>query len=230
MKKLVVLTGAGISADSGIPTFRGADGLWEGYDVTQVASPEGWAADPKLVLRFYNERRKKMHEVEPNPGHFAVADLEKHFKVVVITQNIDNLHERGGSSNIIHLHGELSKVRSTVDESLVHELDGWELKWGDLCEKGSQLRPHIVWFGEMVPMMEVAIREMLDANLVLVVGTSLVVYPAASLLEYAPESAPLFCVDPGISEDMFRGKVELIKEGAASGMPKMRDLLVEEYS
>ncbi|MEL6538063.1 MAG: NAD-dependent deacylase [Bacteroidota bacterium] len=230
MKKLVVLTGAGISADSGIPTFRGADGLWEGHDVTQVASPEGWEADPHLVLRFYNERRKKMHEVQPNPGHFAVADLEKHFNVVVITQNIDNLHERGGSSKIIHLHGELSKVRSTVDENLVYELEGWELKWGDHCDKGSQLRPHIVWFGEMVPMMEVAVQEVQDADLVLVVGTSLVVYPAASLLEYAPHSASLFCVDPGISESMFHRKVELISEGAATGMPQMRDLLVAKYA
>ena len=229
MKKLVVLTGAGISADSGIPTFRGADGLWEGHDVTAVASPEGWAADAQLVLRFYNERRKKMHEVEPNAGHYAVAELEEHFEVVVITQNIDNLHERAGSSHIIHLHGELSKVRSTVDETLVYEWEGWEVKWGDTCEKGSQLRPHIVWFGEMVPMMEVAMHEVADADLVLVVGTSLVVYPAASLLHYAPSDAPLFCVDPGIDKGMFGKEVHLIAEGAAAGMPKMKELLIREY-
>ena len=230
MKKLVVLTGAGISADSGIATFRGAEGLWEGHDVTQVASPEGWAADPHLVLRFYNERRKQILEVAPNAGHHALVELEQHFEVVVVTQNIDNLHERAGSSKIIHLHGEITKVRSTTDENLVYDLDGWELKWGDVCENGSQLRPHIVWFGEMVPMMEVAIREVLDADLVLVVGTSLVVYPAASLLQYAPASAPLFCVDPSIDESMFQNKVTLIKEGAASGMPKMADLLIKDYA
>lgn len=230
MKKLVVLTGAGISADSGISTFRGADGLWEGHDVTAVASPEGWVADQELVLRFYNERRKQILEVVPNAGHQALAALDEHFHTVVITQNIDNLHERAGSKNIIHLHGEITKVRSTADESLVYDLDGWELKTGDLCEKGSQLRPHIVWFGEMVPMIEVAVQEMLGADLVLVVGTSLVVYPAAGLLEYAPAKVPIFCVDPGIDESMFRKEVHIIKEGAAIGMPKMAKLLVEKFS
>ena len=171
-KKIVVLSGAGISAESGIKTFRDADGLWEGHDVMEVASPQGWAADPKLVLNFYNERRKNgafnkkkedknAHEVHPNAGHTALAALEEKHDVVIITQNVDNLHERAGSTNVIHLHGELFKVRSTVDESLVYDLEGWQLNLGDCCEKGSQLRPHIVWFGEMVPMMDVAIKEAL---------------------------------------------------------------------
>ena len=183
MKKLVVLTGAGISAESGINTFRGTDGLWEGHNVIDVASPDGYTANPKLVLDFYNERRKQLLEVLPNKAHFNLVALENFFDVEIITQNIDDLHERAGSKNITHLHGELLKVRSAVDKNLI--LD-WrkELVLGDLCAKGSQLRPHIVWFGEMVPLLDKAIEITAKADVLLIIGTSMQVYPAASLINY----------------------------------------------
>ena len=176
MKKLVVLSGAGVSAESGIPTFRDSNGLWEGYDVMEVATPEGWRKNPEVVLDFYNQRRKKALEVMPNRGHEILAALEKHFEVTIVTQNVDNLHERAGSSHVIHLHGSLFESRSTVDESLVYPIEGWELKSGQVCEKGSQLRPNIVWFGEMVPMMEVAAEYASQADIFIVVGTSMVVH------------------------------------------------------
>ena len=180
-KKLVVLSGAGISAESGIATFRDANGLWEGHDVMEVASPEGWRKNRELVLDFYNQRRKNAHTVKPNRGHEILAELEKDFDVTIITQNVDDLHERAGSSNVIHLHGKLFESRSTIDENMIYPSEGWELKIGDKCERGSQLRPNIVWFGEAVPMIEKAAEEAMQADIFMVVGTSLVVYPAAGL-------------------------------------------------
>lgn len=228
-KKLVVLTGAGISAESGLKTFRDSGGLWEGHDVTQVATPQAWARDRALVLEFYNQRRKQALEVEPNPGHHALAELEKHFEVMVITQNIDALHEKAGSENVLHLHGEIQKVRSTVDENLVYELDGWELKDGDKCEKGSQLRPHIVWFGEAVPMMEPAIREAQSADIFIVAGTSLVVYPAASLIDFVRPEAPKYIVDPNIPEIATRNNFYLYEETASTGLPKIKEHLIANH-
>ena len=221
MKKIVVLSGSGISVESGIPTFRDADGLWEGYDVTKVASPEGWESDPHTVLKFYNERRKKLLEVQPNAGHEYLARLEKHYEVVVITQNIDDLHEQAGSSQVVHLHGELKKARSTVDENLVYDIEGERLNWGDTCEKGSQLRPHVVWFGEMVPMMEVAISHAMSADIFVVVGTSLQVYPAAGLMHYTPEEVPLYVIDPKIPYTAPRENVYIMRETASKGMEKL---------
>lgn len=194
-KHIVVLTGAGMSAESGIKTFRDADGLWEGHDVMQVASPQGFAANPELVLDFYNQRRRQLLTVEPNDAHYALADLEQDYEVTIITQNIDDLHERAGSSNIIHLHGELFKVRSTYDETDV-QLWKTDLVLGDVCEKGYQLRPHIVWFGEDVPMIEKAISVCETADILIIIGTSMQVYPAASLMHYAPQQTPIYFIDP----------------------------------
>ncbi|MDH4058560.1 MAG: NAD-dependent deacylase, partial [Cyclobacteriaceae bacterium] len=198
MNNLVVLTGAGISAESGIPTFRDSGGLWEGFRVEDVASPEGWEKNQELVLDFYNLRRKKALEVRPNRGHEILAELQEYFNVTVITQNVDNLHERAGSKNIIHLHGSLFESRSTVDESLVYPIEGWQLKVGDKCEKGSQLRPNIVWFGEIVYMMDVAARYASNSDIFLVVGTSMVVYPAAGLINFVNYDVPKFMVDPNV--------------------------------
>lgn len=218
MKKLTALTGAGISAESGIPTFRDSNGLWEGYDVQQVATPEGWRANPALVLEFYNQRRKKALEVKPNRGHEILAELEKHYDVTVITQNVDNLHERAGSSRVIHLHGSLFESRSTVDESLVYPIEGWALNLGDCCEKGSQLRPNIVWFGEMVPMMEVAASYARQADIFLVVGTSMVVYPAAGLIHDVPFDAMKYIVDPKRPDVGNLPFTKFIEEKASVGM------------
>ncbi|MCU4165323.1 SIR2 family NAD-dependent protein deacylase [Carboxylicivirga caseinilyticus] len=225
MKKLVVLSGAGMSAESGIKTFRDHDGLWENHDVTQVASPEGWAADPHLVLEFYNQRRKQLYETRPNEGHVGLAELENFFDVHVITQNIDDLHEQAGSSKVLHLHGELKKVRSTVDESLVYELEGWQLNWGDKCEKGSQLRPHIVWFGEAVPAIEPAIELTQQADIFVVVGTSLNVYPAAGLLNYVSRGVPIYLIDP--AQPMFTpsSNITFIQEKATTGVKKLINML-----
>lgn len=228
MKKLVVLTGAGISAESGLKTFRDAGGLWEGHDVTEVATPEAWAKDPHLVQKFYNERRKQALSAQPNLAHEILAQLEEHFEVQVITQNVDDLHERAGSSNVLHLHGELSKIRSTLDESLIYDCKGWEINMGDLCEKGSQLRPHIVWFGEAVPMMEPAIEQSLSADIFLVVGTSLQVYPAAGLVQYTPSDCPVYVVDPSKPSGNLGRSTTYIEEKASSGMKKVRELLLEK--
>ena len=187
MKRLVVLTGAGISAESGIATFRDAGGLWEGFKVEDVATPEAWRKDPALVLDFYNQRRRKALDVKPNRGHEILAELEHHFEVTVITQNVDNLHERAGSSKVLHLHGSLFESRSTLNPKLIYPIKGSELNMGDTCERGSQLRPNIVWFGEAVPMMEVAADVAANADVFLVVGTSMVVYPAAGLIDYVPD-------------------------------------------
>jgi len=229
MKNLVVLSGAGVSAESGIKTFRDSGGLWEGHDVMEVASPEGWAKDRDLVLNFYNERRKNALAATPNDGHKIIAELEQYFNVTVITQNIDNLHEKAGSSKVLHLHGELFKSRSTLDPNLIYDIDGWELKVGDICEKGSQLRPHIVWFGEMVPMMDAAVEETLAADIFIVIGTSLQVYPAAGLLEYVKGSSPKFIIDPNMPHVQPRPNLVLIEEGGSNGMRKVKKLLLESY-
>lgn len=229
MKKVVVLSGAGVSAESGIKTFRDSGGLWEGYDVMAVASPEGWDANPELVLDFYNQRRKNAISAAPNEGHLTIAELEKYFKVSVVTQNIDNLHEKAGSSNVIHLHGELFKSRSTADPSLIYDVEGWELNLGDTCEKGAQLRPHIVWFGEMVPMMEVAVEEVLTADIFIVIGTSLQVYPAAGLLEYARSSTPIYVIDPNMPDISYRSNLHLIEEVGSIGMKMVKQALINEH-
>ena len=201
MKNLVILTGAGMSAESGISTFRDAGGLWDQYPVEQVATPEGYVANPQLVIQFYNERRKQLLQVKPNRGHELVAELEKYFNVTVITQNVDNLHERAGSSHVIHLHGELTKVTSTLqpnNPNYIKELkpEEFEVKIGDLAADGSQFRPFIVWFGESVPMIEKAIEYVETADVFLIVGTSLNVYPAAGLLNYVPRDVPVYLIDP----------------------------------
>ena len=220
------MSGSGISAESGIPTFRDAGGLWEGYRVEDVATPEAWRKDRAVVLDFYNQRRKKALEVKPNRGHEILAELEQHFEVVVVTQNVDNLHERAGSSHVIHLHGSLFESRSTLDESLVYPIEGWELKLGDKCERGSQLRPNIVWFGEPVYLMEQAAMEAEDADIFIVVGTSMLVYPAAGLIEYAPRHIPKYIVDPGSPEVRPYPNITLFKEIASAGMEKVkRDML-----
>ncbi|EMS31957.1 NAD-dependent protein deacetylase of SIR2 family [Mariniradius saccharolyticus AK6] len=230
MKKLVVLTGAGISAESGISTFRDSGGLWEGHDVMEVASPEGWRKNRELVLDFYNQRRKQALSCEPNAAHLELARLEEHFEVTIVTQNVDNLHEKAGSSKVIHLHGELFKVRSTLDPNLIYDLDGWELKLGDKCEKGSQLRPHIVWFGEMVPMMESAIEHALSADIFAVIGTSLLVYPAAGLIEYTQKDIPKYIIDkqiPAVNPDPMLQK---IRQPATIGTVIMAKEIIRKYA
>jgi NAD-dependent deacetylase len=222
-KKIVVLSGAGISAESGIPTFRDSNGLWEGHDVMEVATPQGWNKNPELVLNFYNERRKKALEVIPNRGHYILAELERDFDVTIVTQNVDNLHERAGSSRVIHLHGSLFESRSCQDESLVYPIKGWELKIGDLCEKGSQLRPNIVWFGEMVPLMDVAAQFASNADIFIVVGTSMVVYPAAGLIHYVSMDAWKYVVDPHLPEMRDMPLLKMFAEKASTGMEKVRD-------
>lgn len=225
MQKLVVLTGAGISAESGLKTFRDSNGLWEGHDVMEVASPEGWYANPTLVLHFYNERRKQALSAQPNKAHLALADLEQEFDVTIITQNVDHLHEDAGSSHVIHLHGKLFESRSTADENLVYKMDGWELNIGDLCEKGSQLRPNIVWFGEAVPMMEEAIHFAQQADIFLVVGTSLQVYPAAGLVQYTPHNCPVYIIDPSRPATTASDNFYFIEEKATTGMEKFKELI-----
>jgi NAD-dependent deacetylase len=230
MKNLVVLTGAGVSAESGISTFRDAGGLWEQYAIEDVATPNGWIKDKALVTDFYNQRRKQLLQVKPNYGHIGLAELEKLFHVFIITQNVDNLHESAGSSSIIHLHGELTKVRSERYENLVYELtpDKYEVKIGDLCEKGFQLRPHIVWFGEAVPMMEQAISITNQADILVVIGTSLNVYPAAGLLDYVRTNVPIFLIDPN-DVPIRRPNVHLIKKKASEGVKDLIKLLQEQY-
>ncbi|MCR9262758.1 MAG: NAD-dependent deacylase [Flavobacteriaceae bacterium] len=220
-KKIVVLTGAGMSAESGLKTFRDSNGLWEGHDVMEVASPQGFAKNPELVLDFYNQRRRQLLEVSPNAGHHALVDLEKHFEVSIVTQNVDNLHEQAGSSHVVHLHGELFKVRSTMDENHVLE---WkkDLILGDLDKNGHQLRPHIVWFGEMVPMMETAAQITQLADILIIIGTSMQIYPAASLANYVSGQTPIFFVDPkpSVRPSDF-GNLTIISETAAEGVPTL---------
>ena len=226
--KIVILTGAGISAESGIQTFRGAGGLWEGHRIEDVASPDGWKRDKELVLNFYNLRRAQLLTVTPNAAHEALVELEKNYDVTVITQNVDDLHERAGSSTVLHLHGELLKVRSSLDESLVYE---WrkDLVIGDKCERGSQLRPHIVWFGEMVPMIEPAQRIAAKADIFIIIGTSLVVYPAAGLLHFAPERSRKFLIDPYADElSASVPNLRIIKASATKGVPDLVRMLMKE--
>lgn len=227
MKKIVVLTGAGISEESGIKTFRDAGGLWEGHDIMEVASPEGWRKNKELVLEFYNLRRKQLHEVEPNDAHKGLVELEKKYKVVIVTQNVDNLHEKAGSSHIIHLHGELLKVRSSLDENLVYD---WttDLTLGDKCEKGSQLRPHIVWFGEEVPMMGVALKEVVDADIIMVIGTSLQVYPAAGILTYSPPEKRKIIIDRKIPAVHGIKNIEVYEMKASEGVKVVVEKLLNE--
>ena len=227
MKKIVVLTGAGISAESGIKTFRDADGLWENHRIEDVATPEGWFKNPELVLEFYNQRRAQLLEVQPNDGHRALADLEKNFEVHVVTQNVDDLHERAGSTRVLHLHGELRKVRSTRFPDLIYDWDK-DLKMGDNCERGAQLRPHIVWFGESVPMLEPAADLASEADIFIIVGTSLQVYPAASLMVYAPRHIPFFYVDPRpqVNAELARmPNLTVIAEPASTGVKKVVEQL-----
>ncbi|MGB5419167.1 SIR2 family NAD-dependent protein deacylase [Algibacter sp.] len=223
MKHIVVLTGAGMSAESGIKTFRDSDGLWEGHDVMEVATPQGFATNPELVLDFYNQRRRQLFEVKPNKAHFNLAELEKKFKVSIVTQNVDDLHERAGSSNVIHLHGELLKVRSTNNEN---EIQTWktDLVLGDVCKKGYQLRPHIVWFGEDVPMIETAVEICETADFLVIIGTSMQVYPAAGLMHYVPENTPTYFIDPKPSVDS-KPYLTVIAETATVGVKKVIDLI-----
>lgn len=223
-KHIVVLTGAGISAESGLKTFRDADGLWNGYDVYDVATPGGWKKDPKLVLDFYNNRRKDVAAAQPNAAHIGLAELENDFKVTIITQNIDDLHERGGSTNVIHLHGEIFKMRSEFDEELIYEISG-NINMGDRAEDGAQLRPFIVWFEEPVPMIEKAVSLMYDCDYFVVVGTSLQVYPAASLLQYVPPFLPKFIIDKKIPDIEKSSTLTLIEKPATEGVKELKKLL-----
>lgn len=227
MKKLVVLSGAGMSQESGLRTFRDMGGLWEEYDVMDVATPEAWERNPELVNRFYNDRRRQLLDCQPNQGHKLLAELENDFDMHIITQNVDDLHERAGSSKVLHLHGELKKVRSSVDPNYIIDLDGWELKLGEKCPKGSPLRPHIVWFGEAVPAMDEAIDIASDADLFVVVGTSLNVYPAAGLVNYTPDNCPIYVIDPERPPLSARG-VTFIEEKAGAGVQKLRELLLNK--
>lgn len=216
--KIVVLTGAGISAESGIKTFRDADGLWEGHDIMEVASPVGFDKNPALVLDFYNQRRRQLQEVQPNKGHKALVQLEEKYDVTIVTQNVDNLHERAGSSNIIHLHGELSKMRGVAHPYKIYDCTG-DISVGDVCERGSQLRPHIVWFGEDVPMIETAVAECIQADILLIIGTSMQVYPAASLINFVPQSTPIYFIDPkpSVNENAYEN-LTVIAEKASTGV------------
>ena len=230
-KNLVILTGAGMSAESGISTFRDAGGLWEQYPVEQVATPEGYARNPGLVIDFYNQRRKQLLDVQPNAGHIGLAELERDFNVTVVTQNVDNLHERAGSTHVIHLHGELTKVCSSRDPynpAYIKELkpEEYDVRLGDLAGDGSQLRPFIVWFGEAVPEIETAIRFVQKADIFVIIGTSLNVYPAAGLLYYVPDTAPVYLIDPKPVDAHSDRPIHVIREGASEGVKELRKMLV----
>ena len=225
MQKIVVLTGAGISADSGLRTFRDTDGLWEGYKVEEVCTPEAFARNPQLVIDFYNERRRQAQAAEPNAAHRALAELEKYYQVQIITQNVDDLHERAGSSTVLHLHGELNKARSSADENYVVEWTG-DQSINDTDPQGRPMRPHIVWFGEAVPLIETAARWVSQADKVLVVGTSMQVYPAAGLLEYAPYEAERYLVDPRPPKGL--ANISIIEAKAKDGVPQLVDKLITE--
>ncbi|MFO7721699.1 MAG: NAD-dependent deacylase [Bacteroidales bacterium] len=226
MKRIVVLTGAGVSRESGLKTFRDSDGLWNTYRIEEVATYEAWLANRALVLEFYNMRRKELMTVQPNAAHFALQKLEQKYDVRIITQNVDDLHERAGSSRVLHLHGELKKVRSTLNAGYVKTLEGWELKEGDLCPEGAQLRPHIVWFGESVPMFDEAVRITKTAEMLIVIGTSLNVYPAAGLMHYAPDHCPVWLIDPGEFTFSSQPIPTHIKEPATTGVPRLVEQLL----
>ena len=227
MKHIVVLTGAGISAESGLKTFRDSDGLWEGYNIQDVATPEAWEWNPILVQDFYNMRRKSILEAKPNSAHYALAQLEEKFKVTIITQNIDDLHERSGSTNVVHLHGIITRSQSSKNPNLTYPIDGWELKMGELCELGSQLRAHVVWFGEAVPMIDEAASICTTADLFILVGSSLAVYPAAGLINYVSRNVPKYIIDPKIpylpSDHFIK-----IEEKATLGVPLLTNELLNE--
>ncbi len=227
-KKLIVLTGAGISAESGLKTFRDSDGLWEGYEVEEVATPRAWKKNPELVLEFYNMRRKNIRDAKPNAAHFGLAELEKDFDVHIITQNIDDLHERSGSTSVLHLHGEIFKMRSEKNERLIYEIRD-DIKYGDTAEDGAQLRPNIVWFEEAVPMIEPAIKLVIDADIFAVIGTSLVVYPAAGLINYASHSIPKFIVDKRIPNTSSISNLLAIEKPATEGIDELKQMLREKY-
>lgn len=218
-KELVVLTGAGMSVESGLSTFRGGGGLWDNHKVEDVATPEAWKRNPELVLNFYNLRRKELLAVKPNAGHLALAELEKEYDVKIITQNVDNLHEKAGSTNVLHLHGELMKVRSTGPGEEIFTLseDNYETHPGDVCPEGFQLRPHIVWFGEAVPAMDQAIRTVEEADIMLIIGTSMQVYPAAGLIHYVRSGVPVYLIDPN-EVGVYGRDISVIKKGAGEGM------------
>ncbi len=221
MKKIVVLTGAGISAESGLKTFRDSDGLWEGYNIEDVATPEAWRRNPKLVQDFYNERRKNVLEAKPNAAHYALAKLEEKYDVTIITQNIDDLHERGGSTKVVHLHGIITRSQSDKNPELTYPIDGWEIKMSELCELGSQLRAHVVWFGEDVPMIETAAKICTQADLFILVGSSLAVYPAAGLVNYVPRGVTKYIVDPKIPQLNHNNHFIKIEEKASVGVPEL---------
>ena len=226
MKKLVVLTGSGISAESGIRTFREMGGLWEQYDITEVATPAAWERNRELVLRFYNQRRRELLEKEPNIAHKKLAELEKNFEVQIITQNVDDLHERAGSTRVLHLHGELRKAKCSVDPHKIYEIDGWELKEGDQCENGHQLRPHVVWFGEEVPAMEEAVPMVHSADIFVVIGTSLNVYPAAGLLHYTSPGVPVYVIDPGEPLGIQSMDLTFIQKKATEGIEDLAGMIL----
>lgn len=228
MKKLIVLTGAGMSAESGLRTFREMGGLWEEYDVYEVASPGGWEKDRELVLKFYNERRKQLLETHPNRGHMSLAEMEKDYDVSIVTQNVDDLHERAGSTKILHLHGELRKSQSTEDPKLVYDIEGWELNTGDLCEKGFQLRPHVVWFGEAVPAIEEAAVLVAEAEILVIIGTSMNVYPAAGLINYVSPSVPIYLIDPNEVTIAGSSRITVIRKGAGEGVDELIKILKGE--
>jgi len=228
MQKLYVLTGAGMSAESGIKTFRDSGGLWEEYDVMTVASIEGWLENPKLVLKFYNDRRRQLETAQPNAGHLGLAELQKYFEVYIITQNVDDLHERAGSKHVLHLHGELTRARSQDFPSLTYDIGYKDILWGDKCERGSQLRPNIVWFGEAVPAFSDAVDMVRHADAFAVVGTSLNVYPAAGLMDYVSSGVPIYLIDP--NEVPYSRKVEFIKEKASIGVKILKNHLLKQFN
>ena len=228
--KLVAFTGSGISAESGLKTFRDSDGLWEEYNVYDVATPEAWSRDRKLVLEFYNARRRQVLSAQPNAAHVALAQLELKFDVEIITQNIDDLHERAGSSKVLHLHGEIMKAQSTLYRNLVYPIKGSELNEGDLCERGSQLRPFIVWFGEEVPMIKVGEQIISQAEIILIIGTSLQVYPAAGLVQYAPPASKKYYIDPKPDANIFLGNTKVLNSKAGIAVPRLVEKLMTDNS
>ncbi|MFN4235236.1 MAG: SIR2 family NAD-dependent protein deacylase [Bacteroidia bacterium] len=226
MKKIVVFTGAGISAESGIKTFRDSNGLWEEYDISEVATPEAWFKNPALVLDFYNKRRKQVMEAQPNAAHLALVKLEKYFDVQIITQNIDDLHERAGSKNVLHLHGEIMKARSTASDKLIYPVKNGVISMGEKCEKGFQLRPHVVWFGEEVPNMEIAYEIASKADIFITIGTSLSVYPAAGLIHFTPQNCKIYLIDPNAKNIDTLKNLEIINEKAGTGVPALVERLI----
>ena len=221
MKKIVVLTGSGISAESGLKTFRDSNGLWENHKIEDVATPQAWKADPELVLEFYNQRRLQAGEALPNQAHFSLADLEEYFSVTIVTQNVDDLHERAGSSKVIHLHGELTKARSSKNPSLIYHINDKRIEIGDLCDDGYQLRPHIVWFGEEVPLISEVIPYFQSADIIIVIGTSLSVYPASGLIDYISSNADCYYIDPNAKENMNNINFKLISKKAEIGVKEL---------